>query len=80
MRIMFEIKHRFIHHASHYKSNIDKSIENKFASRTYDFADNFRIRMIYLPRTSLLPTVCVATNIDTNGVWKKIRIGALPEI
>ena len=52
---MFEIKHRLIHHASHYKSSIDKSLENKIA--TYDFTVNFRILTIYLPRATLLPTV-----------------------
>ena len=32
-------------------------MENKFASRIYGFTVNFRIRTIYLLRTSLLPTI-----------------------
>ena len=51
-------------------------MENKFASRTYGFTINFRIHTLYLPRTSLLPTIQIMllpALMSLPTVYEKIR-------
>ena len=54
-------------------------MENKFASRTYGFPVNFRIRTIYLPRTWLLSTIKIML-LPTLMLLPTIKIMLLPTV